>query len=42
MPKQGNRRKKTRTHVEETQEQKDYEEAPKCFVIKRGKVGLFM
>lgn len=40
MPKVGNRRKKTRTHVEEKNE--DADEAPKSFILKRGKIGIFM
>ena len=42
MPKSGSKRKKTRTHVEDTKEKEEYEEAPKSFIIKRGKIGLFM
>lgn len=42
MPKSGGRRKKTRTHVENEQEKEEYENAPKSFIIKRGKVGQFM
>ena len=42
MPKSGSKRKKTRTHVENAKEQEEYEEAPKSFIIKRGKVGLFV
>jgi len=42
MPKSGSRRKKTRTHVENTQEKEEYENAPKSFIIKRGKIGIYM
>ena len=42
MPKSGNRRKKTRTHVEDDKAKEEYEEAPKNFIIKRGKIGLFL
>lgn len=42
MPKAGNKRKKTRTHIENTAEKEEYDEAPKSFIIKRGKIGLYM
>ena len=42
MPKSGSKRKKTRTHVENSKEKEEYEEAPKSFIIKRGKIGIFM
>jgi ribosome biogenesis protein SSF1/2 len=42
MPKSGGRRKKTRTHVEDEKEKDDFDEAPKSFIIKRGKVGQFV
>ena len=40
MPKVGNKRKKTRTHVEE--KDTDADEAPKSIILKRGKIGIFM
>ena len=42
MPKSGSKRKKTRTHVENTAEKEEYEAAPKSFIIKRGKVGMYI
>jgi ribosome biogenesis protein SSF1/2 len=42
MPRAGNRRKKTRTHVEDTKEKEEFDEAPKSFIIKRGRVGMFV
>lgn len=42
MPKAGNRRKKTRTHKEDSKAVEEYQTAPKSFIIKRGKVGMFM
>jgi hypothetical protein len=39
MPKSGSQRKKRRTHVEEDAKKEEYDEAPKCFIIKRGRVG---
>ena len=42
MPKSSGRRKKTRTHVEDTKEKEDYEAAPKSFIIKRGRVGQYV
>jgi ribosome biogenesis protein SSF1/2 len=42
MPKSAGKRKKTRTHVENTAEKEEYENAPKSFIIKRGKVGIFI
>jgi ribosome biogenesis protein SSF1/2 len=42
MPKSSGRRKKTRTHAENTKEKEEYEEAPKSFIIKRGRVGQFV
>lgn len=42
MPKSGGKRKKTRTHVEDEKVKDEFSEAPKSFVIKRGKVGIFM
>ena len=42
MPKSGSRRKKTRTHVEEKEANKEFDEAPKSFIIKRGDVGFYM
>jgi ribosome biogenesis protein SSF1/2 len=42
MPRAGARRKKTRTHVEDETKTKEIEEAPKSFIIKRGKVGIYM
>jgi ribosome biogenesis protein SSF1/2 len=41
MPKVGSKRKKTRTHKEEEEEEID-ENVPKSFVIKKGKIGLFL
>ena len=37
MPKKGGYRKKTRTHVEEKDDEDDY--IPKSFIIKRGNIG---
>jgi ribosome biogenesis protein SSF1/2 len=42
MPKSGSKRKKTRTHVEDTAAKEEYDNAPKSFIIKRGKIGIFM
>ena len=42
MPKSGSKRKKTRTHVEDTKEKEEFESAPKSFIIKRGRVGMFV
>ena len=42
MPKAGNRRKKTRTHKEDEKAKEEYQTAPKSFIIKRGKVGMYM
>jgi hypothetical protein len=42
MPKSGGKRKKTRTHVENSKDTEEYNEAPKSFIIKRGKIGLFL
>lgn len=42
MPKSGNRRKKTRTHVDDPKKMEELENAPKSFILKRGKVGLYM
>jgi len=41
MPRQGHKRKKTRTH-KEAPEEENGEEAPKSFVIKRGKIGVYL
>lgn len=40
MPKEAGRRKKTRTHVEP--EGDDQDDIPKSFIIKRGKIGMYM
>jgi hypothetical protein len=41
MPKAGSQRKKTRTHkVDEENEEDDG--IPKSFIIKRGKIGIFL
>jgi ribosome biogenesis protein SSF1/2 len=40
MPKEAGRRKKTRTHVEP--EEDDQDDIPKSFIIKRGKIGMYM
>jgi ribosome biogenesis protein SSF1/2 len=42
MPKSGGKRKKTRTHVEDAKNKDEFDEAPKAFIIKRGKVGMFV
>ena len=42
MPKSGGKRKKTRTHVSNSKDIEEYNEAPKSFIIKRGKIGLFL
>ena len=42
MPYSGNKRKKTRTHVVNEKEKEEYDNAPKCFVIKRGQVGQYV
>ena len=42
MPKSGGKRKKTRTHAENEKDAEEYTEAPKSFIIKRGKIGLFL
>jgi ribosome biogenesis protein SSF1/2 len=42
MPKSGSRRKKTRTHVEDEKTKEEMENAPKSFIVKRGKVGQFL
>jgi len=42
MPKSGSRRKKTRTHVDDPKKMEELENAPKSFILKRGKVGLYM
>ena len=36
MPKSGNRRKKTRTHVDDPKKMEELENAPKSFILKRG------
>ena len=41
MPKSGSKRKKTRTHKEDTAATEEYQAAPKSFIFKRGKVGIF-
>jgi len=41
MPKAGSQRKKTRTHKAE-EENAEEAEVPKSFIIKRGKIGIFM
>lgn len=41
MPKQGGRRKKSRTH-KPIEEDEDQEQIPKSFIIKRGKIGVYM
>jgi ribosome biogenesis protein SSF1/2 len=42
MPKTGNRRKKTRTHVEDTKLTEELENAPKSFIVKRGRIGIHL
>ena len=42
MPKSGNRRKKTRTHVDDDKAKEELEAAPKSFIIKRGQVGPYL
>ena len=42
MPKSGSRRKKTRTHVEDEKLKEEMENAPKSFIVKRGRVGQYM
>ena len=42
MPKSGAQRKKTRTHVENEHEKEETDNAPKSFIIKRGKVGQYL
>ena len=42
MPKSGGRRKKTRTHVEDEKLKEEMENAPKSFIVKRGRVGQYM
>ena len=39
MPRKGGKRKKTRTHKDVVDE--DTEFAPKSFIIKRGKIGVY-
>lgn len=41
MPKEGGRRKKTRTH-KPIDEDEALEEVPKTFIIKRGKIGMYL
>ena len=41
MPKVGSKRKKTRTHKEENENEED-EGIPKSFIIKKGKIGIFL
>ena len=41
MPKVGSKRKKTRTHKEEDEENED-DGIPKSFIIKKGKIGIFL
>lgn len=42
MPKSGAVRKKTRTHVEDEAKNAEQAEAPKSFIVKRGKIGLYL
>ena len=42
MPRAGNRRKKTRTHQDNEAAIEEVLESPKSFIMKRGKVGIFI
>ena len=42
MQKSGSKRKKTRTHAEDSKMMEEYDNAPKSFIIKRGKIGIFL
>ena len=41
MPKSGSKRKKTRTHTEDEKKKEEMDQAPKSFIIKRGKISQY-